>query len=88
MFADLGLDGLHGCDLLVPQPCWELMLGGQVGVAGLGRDGEAGRHRQPQPGHFKEIGAFAAQKSTDGFPVFGVDGGFHCVQPVEEKDPL
>jgi hypothetical protein len=36
--------------------------GAKVGPAGLGGDREAGRHRQPHPRHFREIGALAAEQ--------------------------
>ena len=34
----------------------------EVGAAGLGGDGEAGRHRQPEVGHLGEVGALAAEQ--------------------------
>jgi hypothetical protein len=36
---------------------------GQVGATGLGRDDEAGWHRQPEPGHLGEARALAPQQT-------------------------
>ena len=47
---------------VVPQPVGKLLAGREVVVAGLGRDGEAGRHRQAGVGHLGQAGAFAAQQ--------------------------
>ena len=34
----------------------------EAGEAGLGRDDEAGRYVQPDPGHLAEVGALAAEQ--------------------------
>ena len=34
----------------------------EVGTARVGRDGEARGHRQPEPGHLREVGALAAEQ--------------------------
>ena len=43
----------------------------QVLEAGLGRDGEAGRNRQPEPGHLRQVCSLAAQQIALGGVAFG-----------------
>ena len=47
---------------VVPQAVGQLLAGREVVVAGLGRDGEAGRDRQAGAGHLGEAGALAAEQ--------------------------
>ena len=47
---------------VVPEPVGQLLAGREVVVAGLGRDGEAGRDRQPGVGHLGQTGALAAEQ--------------------------
>ena len=56
------LDGLERLQLLLPHALGELLAGRQVGVAGLGGDGEAGRHRHADARHLGQVGALAAQQ--------------------------
>ena len=60
--AGLRLDRLDGLEDVVPQPVGQLLAGGEVVVARLGGDGEAGRHRQARVGHLGEAGALAAEQ--------------------------
>ena len=53
---------------LIPHPIRELATAGEVGVAGLGGDGEAGWNRNSNPGHFRQIGTFAPQQCPDPLP--------------------
>jgi len=46
-------------DLLV-EP-FDDAAGGHVGAAGLGRDREPGRHRNPELGHLRQPDSFAAE---------------------------
>ncbi len=49
-------------DRLLPHAVGELLARGVVGVTGLGRDREPGRHRQPGPRHLGDARAFAAEQ--------------------------
>ena len=60
--AGLRLDRLDRLEDVVPQPVGQLLAGGEVVVAGLGGDGEAGRDRQARVGHLGEAGALAAEQ--------------------------
>ncbi len=60
--AGLRLDLVDRLEDVVPEPVRELLAGGEVVVAGLGRDGEAGRHRKAGVGHLGEAGALAAEQ--------------------------
>ena len=44
------------------RPVGQRVAAGHVGVARLGRDREAGRHRQAEDGHLGEVGALAAEQ--------------------------
>ena len=57
---------------LIPHPFRELAAAGEVGIAGLGGDGEAGWNRNPDPGHFRQVGAFAPQQCPDPVPRLGL----------------
>ncbi len=48
-----------------------MVIGVMVG-ADFGRNGEAGRHRQAEIGHFRQIGAFAAKKVLHGAGAFSL----------------
>ena len=56
------LDFLDGLEDVVPQPVGQPLAGGEVVVAGLGRDREPGRRRQPGDRHLGEPGALAAEQ--------------------------
>jgi hypothetical protein len=43
----------------------------QVGLAGFGRNGEPGRHRQTKIGHLGQVGPFAAQQIAKVTVAFG-----------------
>ena len=60
--AGPGLDLLDRHEDVVPEPVGELLAGREVVVAGLGRDREAGRHREPRVGHLGQAGALAAEQ--------------------------
>ena len=60
--------GLQRGQLLIPHPFGELLARGQVGVAGLGGDGEAGRDRQPDARHLDQVRALAAEQAAHGVP--------------------
>jgi hypothetical protein len=66
--ASGGFGGLHRGQLLLPQPLGELLARGQVGVAGLGGDGEAGGHRQLAADHVGQARALAAQQRPHAVP--------------------
>ena len=55
----------------------------EIGAAGLGGDGEAGRHRQPEPGHLREVGALAAEEGLDLVP--GLRRPLHLGQLIEPE---
>jgi hypothetical protein len=44
---------------------------GQIALAGLGGDGETGRHGQPEIRHFREIGALAPEQIFEVFVALG-----------------
>jgi hypothetical protein len=48
-----------------------LLAGAQVLPAGVRGDDEPGRHRQPEVGHFREVGALAAEEVFEVFVSFG-----------------
>ena len=56
---------------VVPQPVGQRLAGGEVVVARLGRDGEAGRHGQAGVGHLGQAGALAAEQVAHRGVAFG-----------------
>ena len=56
------LDLAHRLQDVVPEPVRELLAGGEVVVAGLGRDREPGRRREAGDRHLGEAGALAAEE--------------------------
>src|SRR4029079_6873330 len=54
-----------------PQAFGDAAVMAQVLEAGLGRDGEAGRNRQPEPGHLRQVRALAAQQIALGGVALG-----------------
>ncbi len=62
--ARLLLQRGHVRQHVVPQARRQLLAGGVVGVAGLGGDGEAGRHRQAGIRHLGQSGALAAEQAA------------------------
>ena len=69
--AGLPLDLVDRLQHVVPQPLGQALAGREVVVAGLGRDGEARRHRQPGVGHLGEPGALAAEQVAHRGVTFG-----------------
>ncbi len=55
-------DLADGVEDVVPQAVGQLLPGREVVVAGLGGDGEAGRHRQARVGHLGETRALATEQ--------------------------
>ena len=57
-------DRLQGRQVLVDLARQALgqVTGGEIGAAGLGRDGEPGGHRQPQASHLGEVGALPSEQ--------------------------
>ena len=70
-------------DLLLPEPPGPVARL-QEGAAGLGGDGEARRHRQPEPGHLRQVGPLAAEEGLDLVP--GLRRPLHLRQLIEAKD--
>ena len=60
--AGLGLDLLDRFEHVVPEAVGQPLAGREVVVAGLGRDREAGRDRQPGLGHLGQPSALAAEE--------------------------
>ena len=60
--AGLLLHLVEGVHRLLPEAVGEALVRGVVGIAGLGGDGEAWRHRQAGPGHLGYAGTLAAQE--------------------------
>ena len=68
-------------------PSGNLLARGQVGVAGLGGDGEAGRDRQLDARHLEQIRALAAEQAANGIPT-AADVLFGVFDLGEQVDPL
>ena len=81
------LDGLERGQLLIPHPLGELLARGQVGVAGFGGDGEAGRNRQLDARHLEQIRALAAEQPAHGIPT-AVDVLFGLFDLGKQVNPL
>ena len=60
--AGRALDLVDRLEDVVPEPVGQLLAGREVVVAGLGRDGEAGRDREAGVGHLGEARALAAEQ--------------------------
>jgi len=72
---------------LLPEPLRKLSAGSEVAVAGLGRDREPRRNRNPQPIHLAEVRPLAAKKATYAIPV-AIDRSFRFVELIERVHPL
>ena len=81
------LDLLHGGQFLLPHAGGEVVAFGQISVAGLSRDGEAGRNGDALAGHVHQTGAFAAQQGAHAVPATA-DGRFRFFYFAKEIDPL
>src|ERR1700754_5096675 len=62
LLAGLRLDRAQTFDDLLPHAFWEIFAVGVIGVAGFGRDDEAGRHGQSRARHVGEARALAAEQ--------------------------
>ena len=69
--AGLRLDLADRLEDVVPEAVGQLLAGGEVVVAGLGRDREAGRDRQARVGHLGEARALAAEQVAHRRVAFG-----------------
>ena len=86
LLARLLLDDAQRREHLIPHPLGEgfAAVGAVVGVAGLGGDGKAGRHRQPGVGHLGDARALAAEQVAHLGVALGEEidpflrGSLHC----------
>ncbi len=79
-----GLHGRQGAQQLIPHAVRKLVAGREIGIAGLGGDGEARGNGNADAGHLGEIGALAPQQRPHILPVAAGLGlnFFHFVKTI------